>query len=178
MTASTTDLETAIREAADERAIQHVLSRYSRAIDRFDMELLRTVYHPDAYDDHGGYKGDVEGFVAYLNEVLPRFEATQHFLGNTHVELDGDVAHTETYCQALHRLAGTAEAPPADSVTGLRYVDRFERRDGEWRIARRQIVIDWSRTDPVVGGPSERSADTEYGRRDRSDPVYHFGRGD
>ena len=166
----------AIRDAADERAITHILTRYARAIDRFDMEMLRTVYHPDAYDDHGSYKGDVEGFIVFLNEVLPRFETTQHFLGNMHIELDGDVAHTETYCQAWHRIAGTDDEPDHDSVTGLRYVDRFERRDGEWRIAKRQIVIDWQRDDPVAGDHGGRSPDTQYGRRDRDDPVYHFGR--
>jgi len=176
MGSDTHDLDQAIRDAADERAIKHVLTRYTRAIDRFDMELLRTVYHADAYDDHGGYKGDVEGFIVFLNEVLPRFEGTQHFLGNMHVELDGEVAHTETYCQAWHRIAGVDGGPDHDSVAGLRYIDRFERRDGEWRIAKRQIVIDWQRDDPVVGGSGERSPETQYGRRDREDPAYTFGR--
>ncbi len=176
MTADENGMEQAIRDAADERAIKHVLTRYTRAIDRFDMDLLRTVYHPDAYDDHGGYKGDVEGFIVYLNEVLPRFEGTQHFLGNMHVEIDGDVAHTETYCQAWHRIAGEDGAPDHDSVAGLRYIDRFERRDGEWRIAARQIVLDWTRDDPVAGGSGEKSPDTQYGRRDRDDPAYTFGR--
>ena len=118
MAADENTMDQAMREAADERAIKHVLTRYTRAIDRFDMDLLRTVYHPDAYDDHGGYQGDVEGFIDYLNVVLPRFEGTQHFLGNTHVELDGDVAHTETYCQAWHRIAGEDGAPDHDSVAG------------------------------------------------------------
>ena len=176
MAADENTMDQAMREAADERAIKHVLTRYARAIDRFDMDLLRTVYHPDAYDDHGGYQGDVEGFIVYLNVVLPRFEGTQHFLGNTHVELDGDVAHTETYCQAWHRIAGEDGAPDHDSVAGLRYIDRFERRDGEWRIAARQIVLDWTRDDAVVGGSGGRSPGTQYGRRDRSDPAYTFGR--
>ena len=75
---------------------------------------------------------------------------------------------------APHR--GRGRGSDHDSVAGLRYVDRFERRDGEWRIAKRQIVIDWQRDDPVVGGSGARSPETQYGRRDRDDPVYHFGR--
>ncbi len=169
-------LQVGMQEAADERAIRHVLTRYARAIDRFDMDLLRTVYHSDAYDDHGGYKGDIEGFIEYLKEVLPRFQSTQHFLGNIHVELDGDRAHSETYCQAWHRIAGDPETQAHDSVAGLRYVDLFERRNGEWRIARRKVVIDWMRDDPVVNGGGGVAQGTQYGRRDRGDPVYHFGR--
>ena len=54
-----------------------------------------------------------------------------------------------------------------------RYVDRFERRDGEWRIARRTVVHDWSRQLPTapesLGLPLAGFA---QGRRDRTDPVY------
>ena len=55
-------------------------------------------------------------------------------------------------------------------------MDRFERREGEWRIAARQIVIDWTRSDAVAGGGGGQSPGTQYGRRDRSDPAYTFGR--
>ena len=34
--------------------IREVLSRYARAIDRGDGELLRTCYHPDAVEEHAG----------------------------------------------------------------------------------------------------------------------------
>ena len=179
MTADENGMDQAIREAADERAIRHVLTRYTRAIDRFDMDLLRTVYHPDAYDDHGGYKGDVEGFIVYLQEVLPRFEGTQHFLGNMHIELDGDVAHTETYCQAWHHIAGEDGAPDHDSVAGLRYVDRFERRDG--RVAHRRTA-DRARLDAQTTR-WRAGAGAEDSRREPSTaaaiaatPRTHFGR--
>ena len=175
MPSTVSETEELARLAADDREIRALLSRYCRAIDRFDMDLLRTVYHPDAYDDHGGYKGDVGGFVRYLHEVLPRFTITQHFLGTMHIELDGDVAHTETYCQAFHRIRAE-DGAESDHVAGLRYVDRLERRAGEWRIARRQIVIDWSRTDPVLAGGGPPGPETQAGQRDRTDPVYHFGR--
>ena len=46
-----------------------------------------------------------------------------------------------------------------------------EEGDGEWRIARRRCVFDWTRRDPIVGEwplPPEAL----QGRRDRSDPAY------
>ena len=52
---------------------------------------------------------------------------------------------------------------------GIRYVDRFERRAGEWRIARRELRWEWVRTDrlePLDPGWT-------HGRIDRSDPVHH-----
>ena len=160
---------------ADELAIRHVLTSYARAIDRLDMDLLRTVYHPDAFEDHGAYQGDLDGFISWLEGVLPRFSVTQHFLGNTHIELEGDVAHVETYCQAFHRFPTSGSASEDDFVLGARYIDRFERRDGEWRIARRKLVVDWSQTASAAPRPGA-AADFESGRRDRTDAVYHFGR--
>jgi hypothetical protein len=37
-----------------------------------------------------------------------------------------------------------------DSVMGIRYLDRFERRAGEWRIARRELRWEWIRHDALV----------------------------
>ena len=55
---------------------------------------------------------------------------------------------------------------------GGRYVDRFERRDGVWRIAYRQGVNEWMRYEAASDrGFFDRPA-SERGRRDRSDPVY------
>jgi hypothetical protein len=54
---------------------------------------------------------------------------------------------------------------------GARYIDRFERRDGEWRIARRVAVIDWYVTGSR-GAPSAHLDAFLRGRRDRADPVY------
>jgi hypothetical protein len=99
-----------------------------------------------------------------------------HFLGNPLVELDAatdsaapTAASVETYGLAFHRRAGG----PAERnlVTGFRFVDRFEYRDGAWRIARRVAVTEWSRVDreddwwPIPDGMLQ-------GRRDRDDPVY------
>ncbi|MBY0398961.1 nuclear transport factor 2 family protein [Myxococcota bacterium] len=161
---------------ADRAAIHHQLVRYCRGVDRRNLELVRSTYHPDAYDDHGTYKGDVEGFLAFVrDEVHARFRMTMHKLGQSFIEVEGDVARAESYAICHHVMA---EADPAggpgatrdvaDMVMGIRYVDRFERRAGEWRIARRELRWEWARTDRLEALDPEWT----WGRADPGDAVF------
>ena len=159
-----------IERLTAESAIRACLLRYARGVDRLDMELVRHCYHPDATDSHGSFSGPVDEFVRWVERVLRRYDLTMHFLGNPLVEfLDTEHARVETYGMAMHREAGGTDAQ--NLVTGFRYLDRFERRDGEWRIAARVAVTEWSRVDrecdwwPIPEGMLQ-------GRRDRADPVY------
>jgi hypothetical protein len=147
------ELTPELRALLDEAAIRRVLVRYSRAIDRMDWDLLRTCYHDGATDDHGLYCGDVEGFIDLLREKLPLDESTTHFLGNQEIELEGDVAFAETACVARHRRPARDGSPATDYFGFVRYCDRFERRDGEWRIAHRIVVYEPGRVDAVGGEP-------------------------
>ena len=83
--------------------IREVLFRYCRGIDRLDFDLVESCYHPDAYDDHGTFQGNVPDFVTMCRGFLPRFVCTQHFLGNMLIEVEGDRARAETYAVAYHR---------------------------------------------------------------------------
>ena len=115
------------------RACYDALMRYARGIDRCDLELVRSAYHPGAYDDHGGYQGDIDGFLPWVKEtVMDTYTCTMHKMGNTLIEIDGDGAFGETYAIA-HHVDARADAP-SDLLMGVRYIDRFECRDGEWRI--------------------------------------------
>lgn len=153
-----------------EAEIRKVHLRYCRGVDRMDWDLVRTCYHPDATDDHGSYSGGIDGFIDWLAAGQPRFEMTSHFTGNQLVEVSGDAAWAEHYAIVTHRCTATADTPAADLVVHVRYVDRMERRDGEWRIARRVAIADADRVDPV--GPSWMSVPTAPSRRDRLDASY------
>src|SRR5690606_1330937 len=115
--------------------------------DRCNEQWIQSAFWPDATDDHGTFSGNAYEFAKYLMTSLKRLSATSHFLGNIHIELDGEEhARVESYVTAFHELANAPK--PAAAVLGGRYLDRFERRGGEWRIARRVFVLDWQRTDP------------------------------
>lgn len=154
--------------------IRDVLYRYCRGVDRCDYELIRSCYHPDATDDHGEYVGDVDGFVAHCAANLGRFERTMHFLGNVFVEVDVDSgrARSEAYVIAHHHLRAGHGKPERDFTVNLRYVDDFEQRGGEWRIAARVCVFEWARMDPVGESTYVFGGTFHRGQRDGSDMVF------
>ncbi len=160
-----------IDDLVAQQEIRDVLARYTRGVDRMDRELVLSCYHPGAHDDHGAFQGSAEEFADWVQEVLSYFDTTMHFLGQQLVEVAGDRAHSETYCVAYHRRDARDDEPGSDLWMGLRYVDRFERRDGEWRIADRRCVFDWSRNDPIAA-EWEMPPEALRGRRDRNDQVY------
>jgi len=157
-----------------ERAIQRVLTTYSRGVDRFDFEAVRSCYWPDGTDDHGSFAGGVDEFVSFVQKSLDRFERTAHFLGNMLIDVDlgRGVARSETYAVAFHRYSDAA-GNPTDMWAGLRYVDRFERRDGQWRIRNRVCAYDWRRTDPAGTGSGFADGYVR-GLRSADDIVYHI----
>jgi hypothetical protein len=156
-----------------EREIHRVLVTYCRAADRVDLDLMRSCYWPDATDDHGSYRGGLDGFIAFVGGALARFETTNHVLGNVLIDCssDGSTARSETSCVAYHRYRDSQGAL-VDMTAGLRYVDRFERRDGQWRIARRVCAYDWRRTDPVHVEGFGFGPDYVRGRRDDRDVLH------
>jgi hypothetical protein len=162
--------EKRLQALEDREAIYDLLARYCRAVDRSDEVLLRSVYHPDAAGDHGAYRGDVDGFVDWVkSSVQNRFRCTVHKLGNAYIELDGDVAYGETYAIG-HHVTTENGRDVQDSIIGLRYVDRFERRAGSWKIADRKAVYEWRRVDDL----RDTQVDPHWtlGRHDMSDQVY------
>ena len=163
-------MDDALQRLLDEEAIKKVHIRYCRGIDRMDWDLIRSCYHPDAIDDHGEFVGGIDEFIEYCKKGCPTFISTTHFTGNQLVEVDGDSAWAEHYARAYHRVEDGPGGPIKDLVVNTRYVDRFEKRAGEWRIAKRVVVVDTDRVDPVnerwVPESQLRSA------RDRSDPSY------
>jgi hypothetical protein len=162
-------MDAALVSLLSHHEISSALLRYCRGIDRLDLELVRSCYWPDATDSHGGFSGTRDEFIAWVGKLLARFESTMHFVGNVLIEVAGDAAVAETYAIAFHRSRDAR--PNLNLIVGVRYVDRFERRGGDWRIARRVCVTEWSRVDDAPGRfPIAPGHVT--GRRDRSDVLY------
>lgn len=131
--------------------ITDVLMRYGRGIDRADRDLLKSCYHPGAIEEHGStYAGPVDAYIEGAIGRLRKMGTLCHYLCNIHIELDGDVAYVEAYVLTFARM--TRDGESFDTLTGGRICDRFERRDGEWKIAHRKMAFDWNHDMPSAEG--------------------------
>lgn len=157
----------------DRREIHDCVLRYCRGIDRLDMDLVRSAYHPGGIDHHTGFSGPIEEFVGWVSGGLSRFDGTMHFIGNHFVEGSGDFAVSETYGNAVH-WGSPSDDPRRNFTSGFRYIDHFEKRNGRWAVAERWAVREWTRSD--AGRHMAKEGDGPSPRRDREDIVYSVRR--
>ncbi|WP_423460341.1 nuclear transport factor 2 family protein [Ottowia sp. VDI28] len=172
---STEDFTRQLGELMDREAIRECMFRYCRGIDRQDEEALRSAYWPDATDRHGPYQGSATGFIDWaVKKLAADGERSVHSISNMSITLAGAQAAVETYFMALQRDRDP-EGVSREVFLAGRYVDRFEKRDNEWRIAARTVVYDWLRH---MGTPEGTEAERfgirmPVGSLKRSDdPVY------
>ncbi len=158
-----------IQALLDKQAIMELSYRYSRACDHMDRELLTAVYWPDGTDDHGIFKGDAPAYVDWVMEFLSGWISTHHDNSNILIDLDGDAASGEVSWVGYYRYE--VDGVVQDQIAVGRYIDRYERRDGEWRIKHRTCVSDWSRIEPAKL-PLPDGGNPLAGRRGRDDLVY------
>lgn len=125
----------------DRETIRDCLARVARGEDRRDAELLRSAYWPDATDDHGIFLGTFKEYLDWVVPGAPAVLVTLHTLGQSLIALRGNSAMVETHVTAYHRIDMGSEE--RDIVIGGRYLDRMEKRNREWRIAKRTMLYDW-----------------------------------
>jgi ketosteroid isomerase-like protein len=133
-------------ELADREAIRDCLYRFAHAIDRCDGELSETTFWPDASADYDSAlqfatSDAVHGFMLPIwKGMFP----SKHMMGNILIEIDGDTAYSETY----HHSFDSGKNPDGseyERISSGRYLDRFEKREDEWRVIHRIHVLDWNK---------------------------------
>ncbi|TAL03188.1 MAG: nuclear transport factor 2 family protein [Rhodospirillaceae bacterium] len=166
-----TPLPSEVQALVDRQAIMDCLNSYCRGVDRADRALLLSAYHEDAQDDHGVFCGSANAFADWAFDYHSKYQTGHHhYILNHSCELKGDTAHTETY----YLFSGiNREGPPV--LSGGRYIDRFEKRNGRWAIADRKCLIEWQAflTD-VTCDPVHLTAlrSSGHATRDRTDTSY------
>lgn len=123
----------------DRSQILDCVARHARGCDRHDVDLLTSTYHGDGVDEHGSAVNPGPDYARWANAVHAASSQTHTHNITTHTcEIDGDVAHCESYVLvALLDPGGTM----ATLISG-RYIDRVERRNGAWRIAVRRSTVE------------------------------------
>ena len=131
-----TTLDPAVRWLLDRAEIHDVMMHYALGIDLHDYDRIARCFASDFQASYGDRAfTDMDALIAFIQGV-ERFDSTTHFLGSQLIDLTGDVADVETYALITHRE--TVDGAPVEWVPGGgRYVDRFVREQGRWRIGRR-----------------------------------------
>ena len=148
MTDATAVALSAIDKVIARDEIRDLLSRYSDGIDRCDEAALKTVFWPDGRCDYGSFAGNAWEFATGVIAALRDLRRTQHVIGNMVIDVQApDRARGQTSVIAYHEM-DDEQGRPIVRVVGGRYLDRFARRDGEWRIAERLYLMDWNQNQP------------------------------
>jgi hypothetical protein len=141
----------------DRQDIHDCLTRMQRGTDRFDRDLFLSAFHEDAIIAAGPFVGspaELFDWSAKLQATMHK--GTLHGLLNHHCDLDGDTAHTETYYLYI-----AANPDDTNILAAGRYIDRFDRRNGEWKVAARNTLIEWSILQPALDNPLTAVADID-----------------
>ena len=168
------ELTDEVRHLRDCEDIRQAMYAYARGVDRADMALLEPAFHDDAHDDHGNFRGTKADAMEALRKSgrNPEVKASMHHLGNILIDLNGDVADVESYFVAYQRRE--LDGKTYTRTRAGRYLDRFEKRAGRWRVLRRRVVDDWSRLDEVVMTASEVGPDNTICTRNQNDASYEM----
>jgi gamma-hexachlorocyclohexane dehydrochlorinase len=122
-------------------ALRDLVSDYCHGFDKGDFERFRAIWWPDCVWNIGPPFGAFDGHAGVeqaVREVLwPFWRETHHVTTNLKVDFD-DADHARGECDV--DCMG-ADREGNFLVVGATYYDRFERRDGVWRIARRDVTM-------------------------------------
>src|SRR6201999_3961450 len=132
----------------DRREIQELLARRAAASDRRDPEAMLACHTADSTHDHRSGRERARTFIEKMAATSyrdPDNGPKKHMIGNVLVDFAADdEAVVESYHLAYHRHG--VHSGPTDNLIAGRYLDRVRRVDGQWLIADRTVVYDWSRT--------------------------------
>lgn len=137
------DLVAKVERLAAKDSIRDCLLRINRGMDRGDERLMLSGFHPDAEICWGSADPvPLAQWIEVGRVVIAQAARVQHLIGNVLIEIEGDLANVESY-EIAHLTSGSDGLN--DTIMASRYVDKFERRAGEWRVKRRDKVTDWFR---------------------------------
>ncbi|MGE3690885.1 MAG: nuclear transport factor 2 family protein [Novosphingobium sp.] len=164
-------LEAKVREMTDRQEIWECIRKTARGNDRFDIDLITGAYHEGAIHELGLKEISGQDYGEHANHAHRLIaDANMHNVSMPLIELDGDTAHAETYNIGLFLDPGGETA----RVLAGRYLDRLERRDGEWKIVLRRATVEVALEGKAIlpNGSTLPGSGYLRGDRDRSDPSY------
>ena len=104
--------------------------------------------------------------------ALKEHESNHHMIGNVLIEIKDKEAFGEVYFNAYHKVKND-EGEFEDIIIAGRYIDRYKKRQGQWKFIYRSELVDWSRTQLTKDSyfDSDLSIGCRRGGR-QNDPLY------
>ncbi|MBB2990021.1 3-phenylpropionate/cinnamic acid dioxygenase small subunit [Mycolicibacterium iranicum] len=123
-----------VETLGDELEIDHLLTRYCRAVDSKDWALYRSMFTEDARVDYsaaGLFAGGCDDAVVYLNRHQRSISVGMHYVTNVECRIDGDTA------TAVAMWFNAVRLPGAEGISFFhgRWHDRMVRTPSGWRIS-------------------------------------------
>jgi hypothetical protein len=164
-------MDARLQEMLDHHEIRQVLATYCAGCDRLDTGLLHSVYAADSFDNHGRRALPGHEFAEVVAaDVGAHTEVMFHLLGQSLIRVTGDEAGAETYFLAVSRERDDAGALVSNQLGG-RFLDTMVREDGRWKIRRRDVVREWTSSQPVDAEWTPATA-IQAGQRSGADLLY------
>ncbi|MEC3909523.1 nuclear transport factor 2 family protein [Sphingobium sp. CR2-8] len=162
--------EKLIETLYDKQALADNLMQYCRAVDRMDVDLMKSTYWPDGTDDHGRFRGNAHDWCDEAIRAKTKLINSNHHVSNVYSELSGDFAKRE----AMFLVVTTYRDHSSAMFLGGRYRDLCEKRDGIWKVLHRVCVWDWNREIEAKPGWHLMSAPeiSNWGQFFPDDPIY------
>lgn len=135
-------MEAQLQDLLDKQAISEVIQRYSRTMDWLDDSGQASCYWPDADIDFGFFKGRADAWVPMVMEHERHAVKRWHLLSAVMIRVKGDWAEAESY----GITSGSSGKGQPSRMYGGRYLDEFQKRNGEWRFSKRMYILDWTKT--------------------------------
>lgn len=141
-----------LNDLLDREAIRETLYAIASGVDRFDPQILGASIWDDAVLDMGGGKTIAgKDFITALKTPATPPKGRMHVVTNIRIKINFDAAVTESFIISCQQLA----SPDGECIRlrAGRYLDRFKKRSGEWKLSARTLVDEWAREDAVNAAP-------------------------
>lgn len=150
MTTPLTPDNAATQALLERLRISELVQSWALYRDAGNWERLRKTVHADGIMTATWFEGSFEEFITAIQASWRKGSKSQHFQGGTVVEVVGSRAIAQTRMSILVR--GSLEGVAVDVNCVGFFFDRVENRNGEWRIAKRNVIYDKDSMTPVNPG--------------------------
>jgi 3-phenylpropionate/cinnamic acid dioxygenase small subunit len=147
----------------DRAALADVLSAYATGLDARDWVLWRSVFLDEVVFDLSSWSGEparrlsADRVVAAQARIFGELTATQHFITNHRITIDGDRARVLAHMRAEHWSDSPGAGAGRYTMFGY-YDDKLTRTKLGWKIAEMQLNVTRTEGDRAVMDEAVRRA--------------------